>query len=124
MHEILLRQDFSSLEDSARSTKTWIEQTGIVAGMGGRAWGVDVVGRKSSVSTASMTKSLEGGDSGGTNVNVLSVKRRDGPAVPTGVGTEAQTLPAMLVRKKPKPDETAVEVNVLNAGLVRKKAKA
>jgi len=125
VHEILLRQDFSSLADSCKSTKTWIQQTGIVAGMGGRAWGVDVVGRGT---TASMTKSLGSDDNAGLNVNVLSVKSRDGPGVGVPTGNQAQTLPAMLVRKKPKPDETVVtqqpEVNVLHTGLVRKKAKA
>jgi len=135
VHEILLRQDFSSLSDSRESTKTWIEQTGIVAGARGRSWGIDVIGRKN---MPDPTMSVEGEHRGETKVNVLQVKKQDksGAVVDVVAGAEAQTLPAMLVRKKAKaPDEVAnaqpaataalaTGVKTLNAGLVRKKPKA
>jgi len=135
VHEILLRQDFSSLSDSRKSTKTWIEQAGIVAGAGGRSWGVDIVGRKN---MPDPTMNVEGEHREETKVNVLQVKKQDksGAVVDAIAGAEAQTLPAMLVRKKAKAPEEVASAQpaataalaagaiTLNAGLVRKKPKA
>ena len=131
IHEMLLRLDFSSLELSCNSTRTWIQETGVVVGVKRPQWGVDVVG----------TKQLENGmvQNGGSGtgevgamkgaadapeeaadkvINVLTVKRRpkrDVDAADLGPATAVQTLTTTSA--------TSASVTSLSASLVRKKPK-
>ncbi|KAL2754763.1 hypothetical protein ACRALDRAFT_1064576 [Sodiomyces alcalophilus JCM 7366] len=95
--ELLLHLDFSTLDRAKTSTKRWVSEVGM-----GEDWVVDVVGTRELAASSGMPTAASGG-----TVNDLSglVKRkRDrGPGVD---GTEQPT-----------------KVNVLGAGLVRKKPK-
>jgi regulator of Ty1 transposition protein 109 len=112
--EMLLKLDFSNQELAAQSTKTWIEQVGLLGGKD-NGWGQKVTGTLE----ASQIKA----DS--NDANSLVAKRK------TGDRDGATILSGSLVRKKPKLDGSSGElaavpqadVNVLGAGLVRKKPK-
>ncbi|OAA74219.1 DNA damage response protein Rtt109 [Cordyceps fumosorosea ARSEF 2679] len=131
--ELLLHLDFATLDKAAGSTRRWV---GEVAMGSPATWGYEVTGTMEAVPPADVGKG--GGD--GVAVNNLSgllVKRKrsaaeDGAAkttteaAPEGEeATAVNVLAAGLVRKKAKseaPEEASVQV--LSAGLVRKKDKA
>ncbi|TLD17264.1 uncharacterized protein PgNI_01917 [Pyricularia grisea] len=93
--ELLLRLDFANLELATGSTRRWINEVGL-----GMAWGLDVVG----------TRPLP-----------LSSNTTSQPA--------ANNISGLIKRKRPVADtadkgtEQGPTVNVLGAGLVRKKNK-
>ena len=113
--ELLLHLDFGNFEKAASSTQRWVKEVGM-----GQLWGWQVTG------TAEPTASRKTGDNAAPAVNTLTglVKRKW-----TDSGAETVNgLPAGLVQKKPKEEkqegqETPPAVNVLTAGLGRKKAK-
>jgi len=125
IHEMLLRLDFSSLELSCNSTRTWIQETGVVAGVKRPDWGVQIHGTRKVEPGPAQSAAGSTGMSGSTNgtngtkdVNVLVVKRRpkrDVDAADLGAATAVQTpttVPASVAG-----------VTSLNASLVRKKPK-
>ena len=100
--ERLLQLQFKSLETATASTRAWLEEVGVLAGRRDGGWGWSVRGRKEAQIK----------DSGETN------------------GTAA--APMMMVKKKRKAEAAVDEVvpgvesngvNMLGAGLVKKKKK-
>ncbi|KFZ11790.1 hypothetical protein V502_07383 [Pseudogymnoascus sp. VKM F-4520 (FW-2644)] len=106
-HELLLSLDFANLELACAATKRW---TGEVLGgspVETLGWGTTVVGTR-----AFEARNLPGRDTVTTlNVGLVRKKRRAGDD--GGVSAEAA----------PEERAKAPEVNVLGAGMVRKKAK-
>ncbi|ROT34594.1 hypothetical protein SODALDRAFT_329704 [Sodiomyces alkalinus F11] len=103
--ELLLHLDFSTLDRARSSTKRWVSEVGM-----GESWVVEVVGMRESAVSAVSAAASSGGTpitATGASVNDLSglVKRKRGH----GAGEDGAGQPA--------------KVNVLSAGLVRKKAK-
>lgn len=125
MVDLLLNVEFSNLEKAISSTRRWVGEVGM-----GHKWGHTVTG------TRALPLQPQDGAALGTPVNNLSnlVKRKRTDS--TGQGKEDQAnkvnvLDAGLVRRKSKEEteakiepEAAPQVNVLSAGLVRKKPKA
>jgi regulator of Ty1 transposition protein 109 len=133
--EMLLRLDFAARGAAAASTRTWVDEVGVLAGGSSSAgdagrgggmeeavsWSRRVVGRNTAAAVAagsvvSGENSIANGDGhddgartalAAPAVNVLGVKRK---------ADEERTLPSSL----PSGGGTA---NVLGAGLVRKKPK-
>lgn len=118
--ELLLHLDFATLDKAAGSTGRWVGEVG----MGG-GWGYEVEGR--------MEVPAANGAAEGTaaQVNNLSglVKRKRSSVTEQGAGGaesadgSVNVLGAGLVRKRSKT-EAEEAVNVLSAGLIRKKDKA
>ncbi|OBT93047.1 hypothetical protein VE01_09008 [Pseudogymnoascus verrucosus] len=106
-HELLLSLDFANIELACAATKRW---TGEVPGgspVETLGWGTTVVGTK-----AFEARNLPGRDNVTTlNVGLVRKKRRAGDD--GGVSAEAP----------PQESVQAPEVNVLGAGMIRKKAK-
>ncbi|KFY17145.1 hypothetical protein V491_05095 [Pseudogymnoascus sp. VKM F-3775] len=106
-HELLLSLDFANLDLAREATKRWTSEV-----LGGSpvetfGWGTTVVGTR-----AFEARNLPGRDTVTTlNVGLVRKKRRAGDD--GGVSAEAQ----------PEERLQAPEVNVLGAGMVRKKAK-
>lgn len=105
--ELLLRLDFANLELATSSSKRWINEVRSGAwGSSGDAWGQTVTGEKALEARAAV------GVAGVATLNMglLRKKRKDAPE-------EANAAPALPVF------DAAPAVNVLSAGMVRKKAK-
>ncbi|QBZ58680.1 hypothetical protein PoMZ_03638 [Pyricularia oryzae] len=94
--ELLLRLDFANLELATGSTRRWINEVGL-----GMAWGLDVVGTR----PLPLSSSNSASQPAVTNISGL-IKRKRPPADTAD-----------------KPTEQGPKVNVLGAGLVRKKNK-
>ncbi|KAH8151042.1 uncharacterized protein LAJ45_04743 [Morchella importuna] len=133
---LLNHADFGDKEKARRSSVKWLEGAAIAAGKEGaekESWGVDLKGLIE-VQSSNKDKSTVPGAPGA--INVLSVRKKPKP-------TEAavNTLPTSLIRRKStgtvlatevakttaevekEVDEQGRSVNVLGAGLLRKKAK-
>ncbi|CAK7274753.1 hypothetical protein SEPCBS119000_006334 [Sporothrix epigloea] len=135
INELLLQLDFRTLEKGVNSTRRWIQE----AGVGSGDWRMTVVGQlpapsvcttSTRANAASLQPDLDGpiqrkrapSEANGTT-DTLTLK------VPGSSGVNV--LSAGLVRKKPKLGDSVSEepliaskaVNVLSAGLLRKKAK-
>ena len=106
--ELLLRLDFANLELAASSSNRWMNEVRSVArGSMSEAWGQTVTGTKV---FEVRTQAAEAG------VNTLTMglvrkKRKDPPEEPKEPTTST-------------PLDTALKVNVLSAGMIRKKAKS
>ncbi|KAK3686203.1 histone acetylation protein-domain-containing protein [Podospora appendiculata] len=136
--DLLLHLDFSSLDKATSSTRRWISE----AGMGAK-WGYEVAGKRAS----SVGQANGGGRALGNVTNLTGLVRKKS-ALAAGdpvkgsdsAATETQgaragavnVLGAGLVRKKKKEGEPVAlqvddadtpKVNMLGAGLVRKKPK-
>ncbi|KAK1750159.1 histone acetylation protein-domain-containing protein [Echria macrotheca] len=117
--EMLLHLDFSTLEKATTSTRRWISEVAT-----GTKWGQDVVGKR----IASLRFGSGGGDALRLRAGPARVDRDD-PFVDAklnSAGGGVNVLGAGLVRKKPKDGEDgngSQVVNHLGAGLVRKKPK-
>ncbi|ERT00956.1 hypothetical protein HMPREF1624_02191 [Sporothrix schenckii ATCC 58251] len=138
INELLLQLDFSTFEKSAASTRRWVHEAGIGSG----DWRVLVVGTQTPVASSNGQDGHSGQSSNGVTDLSNLVKRKRAPseadtaAEPQTKGTAngaVNVLSAGLVRKKQKHVESTPEeavptgapaVNVLSAGLVRKKPKA
>lgn len=123
--ELLLQLDFETLDKACRATKRWISE----AGMGAK-WGHEVVGRR--VQTVTSAASGKGSAAPVNNLTGLVRKKKPAAAAPeaeatvngledpfTENGTVTETAGDAvnpLVLEPPK-------VNVLGAGLIRKKPK-
>ncbi|KAF2663248.1 hypothetical protein BT63DRAFT_430446 [Microthyrium microscopicum] len=107
-HDLLLRLDFSTSQVAAESTRTWIVELGVLAGEKGE-WSIQITG------ALAPPKETNAEANGMSAVNVLGVKRKKGADAP-----EITTLEV----KRPKVDAAEpAAVNVLGAGMVRKKPK-
>jgi regulator of Ty1 transposition protein 109 len=138
--ELLLGQNFDTRANAVRSTKSWIQEVGVLAGAPSNDWGWTVTGR-AEVSSMDPHHTVAGEDVSASNgVNTLSPSifrkkrkpelepqteqlQRDGAANST-----ANMLGAGLVRKKPKTDNPTPQinndVNVLATSAIRKRPKA
>ncbi|KAH6611477.1 h3 k56 histone acetylation kat11 [Trichoderma cornu-damae] len=131
MHELLLRLDFATMEKATGSTRRWLSEVGL-----GNRWGFDVTGTRELAAATGARKA----DEGAAPVNNLSglVKRKRTDAVAEGSRGEAadasdvNPLGDGLVGREPKQGRGDANgrgnadsplVNVLGAGLVRKKQK-
>ncbi|KFA79906.1 hypothetical protein S40288_03736 [Stachybotrys chartarum IBT 40288] len=121
--ELLLHLDFATLDKAAGSTRRWISEVGM-----GSGWGYEVMGTR-----AVPTQTVAAAASTGAAVNNLSglVKRKRTDTTAQGEGgATVNVLGAGLVRRKskdeqqPAPGPSDPAVRVLGAGLVRKKPKA
>jgi regulator of Ty1 transposition protein 109 len=110
--EILLDLDFAERHIAMQSTKTWIDQVKVLGGLHGE-WGDTIVGRKPFDISAPRNGLAS---RGAMAVNVLGVKRRN-----TALNTAPSIGDEDVKRVKVEPGED--QVNVLGAGLVRKKPK-
>ncbi|KAL7934099.1 histone acetylation domain-containing protein [Trichoderma chlorosporum] len=112
IHELLLRLDFATLEKATGSTRRWLSEVGL-----GSGWGFDVTGTRELAAAAAGDKPGQGV----APVNNLSglVKRKRSDTVTelssneTADGSGVNVLSAGLVRKKPKQEQ---EVDSHNDG--------
>ncbi|KAI9829681.1 MAG: hypothetical protein M1819_006052 [Sarea resinae] len=130
LNDLLLRLDFATEAISLQSSKRWIDEVAVVAGLagGGAAWGRTVVGKRKHDAQKS-----EPTDAGVRSLDAGLIKKRKNSTTNTRASAEpvANILGAGLVRKKPKvgdpaariPTSSEAGVNVLSAGLVRKMSK-
>jgi regulator of Ty1 transposition protein 109 len=112
--EILLDLDFSDRHVATQSTKTWIDQVKVLGGLRGE-WGQRIVGMKTYHVAGPAMNGMA--SSGAMTVNVLGVKRKKAP-----LDTAPTVDEEDVKRVKVEPSE-AGQINVLGAGLVRKKPK-
>ncbi|CAK7225390.1 hypothetical protein SBRCBS47491_005873 [Sporothrix bragantina] len=137
INELLLQLDFSTLEKGVNSTRRWVQEAGVGTG----DWRMSVEGKQATVATSATNGHAKVAATGVTDLSSL-VKRKRAPSeadnrADTPENEAASTngvnvLSAGLVRKKQKNVESVPEeqapaapaVNVLSAGLVRKKPKA
>lgn len=124
-HEVLIHSSFATRAAAARSTAQFKREVGVLGGVA--EWGWSVVGRAQGDSLATQ-KDVAGASATPMTVMGVRKKRKDGDAASVSA---PQMLDAGLVRKKAKLDSTptgnggaADGVQVLSAGLVRKKPKA
>jgi len=109
--EILLDLDFADRHIAMQSTKTWVNQVRVLGGLHGE-WGDRIMGMK----PFDVPAPRNGLSSRGTMaVNVLGVKRKN------AASDAAPPIGDEVKRVKVEPSED--QVNVLGAGLVRKKPK-
>ena len=117
--EILLRLDFSNPNLAATSTTTWVSEVGILAGQ--EKWGRTVVGRRSgSLVTTTEEKGVTA---------LIGRKRKIGEVVVTSGQCEALKVNGLEGDSVMENGEVGAAllqsgVNVLGAGLVRKKLKS
>ncbi|KAL1855749.1 hypothetical protein VTK73DRAFT_8514 [Phialemonium thermophilum] len=118
--ELLLHLDFSTLVKAAASTRRWVSEVGV-----GGSWGREVVGtRKLSVAAATSGRSGDTGAAGPavTNLSGLIKRKRPAPSAEAeGQGTACQ--PGLDRSTAGAAATSTAPVNVLGAGLVRKKPK-
>ncbi|KAH7145885.1 histone acetylation protein-domain-containing protein [Dactylonectria estremocensis] len=124
--ELLLHLEFTSLNKAATSTRRWVGEVGA-----GHMWGAIVTG------TREFPAPLGNGAGAGGQINNLSGlikrKRTDSASMaPEEPNNKVNVLSAGLVKRKSKEedvvtasdDQQEAAVNVLSVGLVRKKPKA
>ncbi|KAJ8071186.1 hypothetical protein OCU04_001525 [Sclerotinia nivalis] len=105
INELLLRLDFADLDLASSSSKRWINEVRSGAGSMGDAWGQSVTGTKV---TESKNKTAGAGVTT-LNVGLVRKKRKSSTEEP----------------REPTPTTTPVpQVNVLGAGMIRKKVKS
>jgi regulator of Ty1 transposition protein 109 len=107
--ELLLRLDFANLELATSSSRRWINE--VRSGTSGskrNAWGQIVVGKKVEQRDATSVVS-------GSSINVISIKKKRKVE-----DEETQASPAVPAAPAAS---TTTPVNVLGAGMIRKKAK-
>lgn len=99
--ELLLQLDFSTLDLAVGSTRRWVGEVGM-----GSSWNVDVTGEREIVAVAEGAASGPGGGGGKPVVNNLAglIKRKRDGADQQG---KVNVLGAGLIRKKPKPEPQA-----------------
>ncbi|KAH0542291.1 hypothetical protein FGG08_003318 [Glutinoglossum americanum] len=123
--DLLLRLDFSNEALARGSTKRYVDEVGVIAGLEGRqkVWGEVVVGLKE-------VMGARGDRVTGIGVSSDGLARSNdvlGDAMPatTGSGRAPNVLGDGLVRKRPKISESeGSAANLLGSGLVRKKPKS
>ncbi|KAF7536937.1 hypothetical protein G7Z17_g12949 [Cylindrodendrum hubeiense] len=125
--ELLLHLEFTTLSKATASTRRWASEVGT-----GSKWGAVVTG------TRELPAPIQNGAGAGGQINNLSglIKRKrtdSASKAPEEPNNKVNVLSAGLVKRKPKEDEDAPvksdeqkepAVNVLSTGLVRKKPKA
>ncbi|KAJ4316597.1 hypothetical protein N0V94_005357 [Neodidymelliopsis sp. IMI 364377] len=123
-HEVLIHSSFATRAATARSTEQFKKEVAVLGGA--KDWGWTVVGKNDVPTQTTITTPSV------TPVTVMGVrkKRKDGDVAAGADTNEVQALDAGLVRKKAKieptpvsPTQNANQVQVLGAGLVRKKPK-
>lgn len=147
VHDLLLKLDFSDINASRASTRKWIEETAIIAGRRrDYSWGIEIQGRMPVPVKDDIPKpqSLDGAVDKLAAPNILTAKKKPKPVSQpagsmtgaatnstTGDGTAAVPLtccqdPRSHKRSHEQLDKGSAAsngVNLLGAGLVRKKAK-
>lgn len=152
--ETLLRLDFANQDLAEDSTKTWIEEIAVLAGLSD-SWGQTVTGHQKlcpattgtqnggHATTMLVTKKRKPDPTAPAEsgvVNTLGVKKKpklENPPMEAndsranGTGDGINTLSSDLVRKKPKVQPEAIPaagiengINVMSGGLVKKKPEA
>jgi regulator of Ty1 transposition protein 109 len=112
VNDLLLRLEFSTKWLARRSTKRYVDEVSVIAGLEGtqKDWGHVIVGQKTVPST---------------DIHVLKASSTNAPGDATSTSSSRpNVLSDGLVRKRPKlPENEASSVNLLGSGLVRKKPK-
>lgn len=100
--ELLLHLDFSTLDKAAGSTRRWLGEVGM-----GASWGHAVTGTREVMPPAEAKEQTSAGGSSTAKVNNLTnlVKRKRNVSSSEGANGAVNVLGAGLVRKKAKPDE-------------------
>lgn len=103
--ELLMHLDFSTLDKAAGSTRRWLGEVAM-----GASWGYAVTGTRE---VAAQVESREGNSAGATattKVNNLTglVKRKRNASSSEGTNSAVNVLSAGLVRKKPKSEDEQV----------------
>lgn len=125
--EILLRLDFANLDIAAKSSKIWVDEVGVLAGTRAVNWGQEIIGKQE---PPALKEQNPAASEIGKPVTMMITKKKK--------IDQAEVAPqpqiAMTITKKRKqteqeeaaapPSTTAGGVNVLGAGLVRKKPRA
>ena len=124
IHEIMLRLDFAGSDAARASTGKWVSEVAVIAGKHpGSDWGMRITGKASHSSQAR-------GPANGSSANTLNaglVRKRGEPRAvndehqPTQKAAQGLNSPDVA---EVRPAESKGSVNMLDAGLVRKKAKA
>ncbi|KAI9775428.1 MAG: hypothetical protein M1839_001123 [Geoglossum umbratile] len=112
VNDLLLRLEFSTKRLAIRSTKRYIDEVSVIAGLEGseRDWGRVIVGQKAASCTGNQIPKA-----GSTTALGDAAAAASNPPNVLGNG---------LVRKRPKqPENEASAVNLLGSSLVRKKPK-
>ncbi|KAB8303648.1 hypothetical protein EYC80_005042 [Monilinia laxa] len=104
INELLLRLDFADLELASSSSKRWINEVRSGAGSMSDAWGQSVTGTK----VTEITNKSNGAGVTTLNTGLVRKKRKSSTEEPQEPTLAANTVP---------------QVNVLGAGMVRKKIK-
>ncbi|KAF4555189.1 Histone acetyltransferase-like protein [Elsinoe fawcettii] len=108
IHDLLLKLDFSNDDAAAQSTAKWFEEAAMIVGDAPK-WGQEVIGK---MEAAVVSHGIVG----------------------NGTAAQPNNLSGMIIRKKRKADDTrpvvndvgqnsAPAVNILGAGMIRKKPK-
>jgi regulator of Ty1 transposition protein 109 len=130
--ETLLQLDFSNLQLAVDSTKTWIEEVGVLAGLNGTC-GREVLGR---IKLPTAFAAGEAGVGGSANMMQPRKRKAEGEGGKENENGGVHTLGVGLVRKKVKVEPQPVAppvvpsvgngggINLMSGGLVRKKPKA
>ncbi|KAI9765513.1 MAG: hypothetical protein M1840_007339 [Geoglossum simile] len=112
VNDLLLRLEFSTKWLARRSTKRYIDEVSVIAGLEGtqKDWGNIIVGQKTVPST---------------DIHVLKASSTSAPGNATSTpSSRLNFLSDGLVRKRPKiPENEGSPINLLGSGLVRKKPK-
>lgn len=104
INELLLRLDFADLGLAGSSSKRWINEVRSGAGSMGDAWGQSVTGTK----VTEVISKMSGGGVNTLNVGLVRKKRKSSTDEPHEATPTSTSVP---------------QVNVLGAGMIRKKAK-
>ncbi|KAK2617011.1 hypothetical protein QQS21_000102 [Conoideocrella luteorostrata] len=122
--DLMLHTDFSTLDKAVGSSKRWINEVGI-----GSTWGRTVVGQRETPATAANADGAAGVADPVHNLSSL-VKRKRSDTAGQEENGGVNVLTAGLVKRKAKADQQQqsspdgkADVTVLNPGLLRKKPK-
>lgn len=135
VNDLLLRLDYANKETAITSTERWIDEVSIAAAR--ESWGMSVEGAMELASSEDVKEVKS------TSLNMTLVRKKkrvfaegdvqESTNADHDLAAAPKVMDAVLVRKKPKLTPNAPEsssnpvgngINVLGAGLVRKKAKA
>ncbi|KAI4213148.1 MAG: hypothetical protein LQ351_004302 [Letrouitia transgressa] len=118
VHNLLLHLDYANEEIAAESSKRWLDDVAMCAGV--KTWGQRVVGRKE-MPAAGQQQSLLNPDKGGVNMLGSGLVRKKRPNGESGGEVDGSAAAAAASATAASSADRGV--NVLSTGLVRKKPK-
>lgn len=129
--EILLRLDFANLDIAAKSSKIWADEVGVLAGTKATNWGQEIIGKQEMTPSDERTPA---NSEVSKPVTMMVTKKKK---IDQGEAPVQPPQTAMMITKKrkqaeneeaaaapsPATSQAGSGVNVLGAGLVRKKPR-